>query len=659
MSAKLSFFAELKRRNVLRAGALYAAGAWLLVQVVTQVLPLFDVPSWSLRWIVIACAIGFPFWLAFAWFYEFTPSGLKRESEIAPGDSIAHSTGRKLDYWIIGILAVAVVLLVTNQFVLRRDATSVANTRDAKALAATLAKIPQKSVAVMPFANESGDPKQQYFSDGLSEELISDLTQINGLKVIGKYSSFKFRDSKDSTAQIGATLGVAHLIQGAVRQQGDRIRVTVGMIRAADGASVWSHSYDQPLKDLFSIQTQIGQAVVAALKIKLLGQTLGVDDKPPSGNVEAYKLMLQGRTIARSSTQAGYRQGIALYQQALKLDPDYAYAWGTLFNAWANLGILYSTGDARKQAYAQARIALDKQMTLAPDAAATHMDRGYLLLHIDNDPMGALAEFKRAYALAPNNGSAIGFMAGGFAGSGQLQQAVELYRKAIATDPLRMEFYTNLAYVLLSQGQLDAAEQATRNALALQPDYPGLYGILATVDMARGHLDAAEQAARKALALQPDFPGLYSVLAQIDLLRDDAAAALRNANRETNPDSKAWALVAVAQVAPDRKKADAALQDYLAKYGKDQPYGVADLYALRKQPDTMFEWLQRARKQHDPSLIDNLLNDPLVLAYQHDPRFAALCKEAGLPLPGQPLPATAGSASAMPPATHDVSATKP
>jgi TolB-like protein/Tfp pilus assembly protein PilF len=620
-----AFFGELKRRNVLRAGALYATGAWLLVQVVTQILPLFDVPSWPLRWVVIACAIGFPLWIAFAWFYEFTPSGLKRESEIAPGDSIAHSTGRKLDFWIIGILAVAVVLLVTNQFVLRRDATSTADTVDAKALAATLARIPQKSVAVLPFANESGDPKQQYFSDGLSEELISDLIQINGLKVIGKYSSFKFRDSRDSPAQIGATLGVANLIQGSVRQQGDRIRVTVNMIRTRDSTGVWSHSYDQQLKDVFSIQTQIGQAVATALKIKLLGKTVVSDDKPPSGYVEAYKLMLQGRAFGRRYTQTDMRQGIALLQQALKLDPRYAYAWGVLSNAWLNLGLNYLTDAARKDACAQARVAADKEQALAPDAASTYLDQGDLLSFMDNDPKAALAKFRRALALAPNDGTTMSFLAVGLARIGQLQPAVELYRKAIATDPLRTDFYALLAGILTSQSQFDAAEQV----------------------------------ARKALALQPDFPGLYATLAQIDILRGDAASALRNANRETDQDSKAWALAAVAQIISDRKKGDLVLQDYLAKYGKDQPYAVAELYALRKQPDVMFEWLQRAWTQNDPNVFSSLLNDPFVLRYQHDPRFAALCKETGLPLPGEP-PATAGSASSTPlQATNDASAINP
>ena len=615
-----AFFGELKRRNVLRAAAIYAAAVWALAQGISQLAPSVGLPDWTTRWFLVAAIIGFPFWIALAWFYELTSGGLKRESEIRPEDSITAHTGKKFDRWIMAIMAVAIILLVTNQFVLHRDATSAANVVDAKVIAAALAKLPQKSVAVLPLANESGDAKQQYFVDGMSEELITDLAQVNGLKVIGKYSSFKFRDSKDSPAQIAAALGVAHLIQGSVFQQGENIRVTVSLIRARDGGIVWSHNYDEPLKDVFAIQTQIGHAVASALKIQLLDKGIVSTDQPPSGNVEVYQLMLQGRAIARrAGTADEYRQGIALYQQALKRDPNYAYAWGALSNASVNLGSVL-TGAAQQQAQTQARVAQDKQQLLAPDAAHTHMDRGYLLAQVDYDPGRALAEYQRAYALAPNDGTVMSFLAHGYASLGQLQPAVDLSRKAIATDPLRPDFYASLASFLLAQVQLDAAEQAIR----------------------------------KALALQPDFEYLYSTLSAIDSLRGDATAAVHDARQETDPVAGPWIRAMATQIDPDRKQADAVLHDYLARYSEAQPYFVADLYALRKQPDLMFEWLQRALKQRDPNfgsgglLNDGLLSDPFVLAYQHDPRFAALCKEAGLPLPGAAqvrsvLPAATGT----------------
>ncbi|MEO6801185.1 MAG: tetratricopeptide repeat protein [Rhodanobacter sp.] len=593
-----AFFSEIKRRNVLRAGTFYMAAGWALAQGLAQLLPVFNAPNWITQWFVIACFIGFPFWVVFAWFYEFTPTGLKLESEIEPGKSIQEHTGKRADRWIIAVLGIAVVLLITNQFVLHRDAESEADVADAMAIAAALAKVPKQSVAVLPLANESGDPRQQYFSDGLSEELISDLTQVNGLKVIGKYSSFKFRDSKESPAQIGAALGVAHLILGSVQQQSDRIRVMVSMINAGDGTSVWSHSYDEPLKDVFAIQSQIGNAVAAALKIKLFGNAIVSSDKPPGGNVEAYQLMLQGHALVLRQTEAGFSQGIPLLQQAIKLDPDYAYAWGSLATAFVNLGQITQVDEARQRAYVQARVAANRQQALAPNVASTYSVRGYLLSTIDDDPAGALAEYKRALALAPNDGRTMVFLAFGLLNEGQLQPAAELFRNAIATDPLQYGWYAGLATAQLAQGRLDAAEQATRTALALQPDYPGLYGNLT----------------------------------QIDVLRGDAAAALRDAQLETDPALGPWARALAQQTSPDHRQADASLQDYLVKNGKTQPYLVADLFALRKQPDKMFQWLQRAFAQDDPQMA-GLLYDPFVLAYQRDPRFVALRKQAGLSEP--------------------------
>ncbi|MGH8182484.1 MAG: tetratricopeptide repeat protein [Rhodanobacteraceae bacterium] len=608
---KRGIIAELSHRHVWRAAAVYVGAVWALSQGIAQLSGPFGMPDWVTRWFVIACAIGFPFWVAFAWYYKLTPEGLKLESDTTtPNDRGFHRAfSRKLDIWIIGVMAVAIVLLVTNTFVLHRDVTSTTHEATTKELSAQLAKVPAKSVAVLPFTNESGDAKQQYFSDGMSEELISDLTQIDGLKVIGQYSSFKFRDSKDSPAQIGTALGVANLIHGSVFQQGGYIRVNVSMIRAANGQNAWSHSYDEQLKDVFAIQSQIGHAVAAALKVKLMGNAIVASDQPPSGNVQAYELMLQGRAIARHGTETSIRQGIALFQQVLKLDPKYAYAWGLLANSSINLGVAYLSGAPRQQAYAQARAAAAREQALAPNAAFTHIDHGWLLAIVDNDSMGALAEYRRAHQLAPNDIAGMNFLANGLMGIGQLQRATKLFRAILARDPLRNDIYPSLALALLGQGQLDAATQAIR----------------------------------KALAWQPNFPGLNAELVEVDVLRGDAAAAQSDAAKGTDPTYGPWARALAQQIGPAHRQADAALHDYIAKQGKAQPYLVADLYALRKQPDEMFDWLRRAWVQRDPDFMSNLLTDPFVLAYRHDPRFAALCKDAGLPVPGQTPEVAAGA----------------
>ncbi len=227
-----SFFNELKRRNVYRAAAFYAAAAWLLVQIATQVFPFFDIPNWSVRLVVIAVIVAFPFALLFSWFYELTPQGIKRESEVDRNESIVRVTGKKLDRWIIATLGLAVVLLLADKFVLRRPASEVAVTSG-------------KSIAVLPFANTSGDTANEYFSDGLSEELISSLSRLADLKVIGRTSSFQFKGKTDDSIAIGQKLGVVYLLEGSVRKSSERVRIAVELVKSADGANVWSESYDR------------------------------------------------------------------------------------------------------------------------------------------------------------------------------------------------------------------------------------------------------------------------------------------------------------------------------------------------------------------------------------------------------------------------------
>ena len=656
-----SFFAELKRRNVLRAGVLYIGAVWALSQGIAQLGPLFHAPEWAMRWFVIACVVGFPFWIAFAWFYAWTPEGFKREEDVENDSARSHSTGRKLDFWIIGVLAVAVVLLLTNQFVLRRDATSVAD-------AAVVAKLPEKSVAVLPFANESGDPKQAYFSDGLSEELITSLTQLADLKVIGKYSSFKFRDSKDSPAQIGAALGVANLVTGSVRQQGDVLRITANLIRASDGSALWSQAYDRPLKDVFAIQSEIGKAVAGALKIKLLGDSLEDRQKPPSGNVEAYQLMLQGRLLGRRQTSADYQQAIALFERAVELDPDYAYAWSVLAQTQLAFATNFLGGEERQRMLDEAHTALERAAKLAPDTAFVHRMRSNFLAYLEHDPTGALAEARKALAATPNDSVTLVSVAVRLAYAGQPREALPLFRKAIAGDPLRDDWYGMLGNAFQQLGQFAAADEITRKMVSLQPDNPLNHAMLSGALAAHGDFAGAEQAARKAVALAPDdpfnhlqlalvldaggrlaeaettarealaldadYPGIHTALSGFAIERGDAANALHEAERETDPDQKAGALALAQQLGADRAAADAALKAYIDQYGKTSIYTVAQIYAVRRQPNEMFEWLERGAAQHDLIMILTVYGDPLLRPYRADPRLKAFFRKVGLPAPG-------------------------
>jgi len=379
---------------------------------------------------VVAAIIGFPFALLFSWFYEMTPEGIKRESEVEPSESIVKSTGRTLDRLIIAVLGLAVVLLLTNQFVLHQD----------------IDVIPDKSIAVLPLVNEGGDPKNDYFSDGLSEDLIAALSQFNSLKVISRNSSFQFRDSKDESKTIGNKLGTAHLLEGSVRRAGDEVRIIAELINAADGSTLWSQTYSRPYKDLFELQDDVASDVATALEAKLLTGAGAVvqNDHPPSGNLDAYNAYLQGQFHDARDTQVDFQKAIDYYNEAIRIDPRYAMGYAALSLTWTRLSGRFLEGADMRQGYANARAAADTALSLDPNLAAAHLARGRLLAWADFDWVGGESEYRHALRLVPNDGSAKASLGEVLATLGHPDQAVELTRQALATDRLNARTYTCL-----------------------------------------------------------------------------------------------------------------------------------------------------------------------------------------------------------------------
>jgi TolB-like protein/Tfp pilus assembly protein PilF len=458
------------------------------------------------------------------------------------------------------------------------------------------------SIAVLPLANESSEANQQYFSDGISEDLITALSQFPGLKVIGRTSAFQFRDSKEDSRSIGAKLGVAHLLEGSVRRSGEMVRVNAELIDTADGSTQWSERYDRPYQDLFALQDEITRAVVVALRAKLLQgeHAEAQSDRPPSGSLEAYNALLQGRFYVVHATEADMRKAIELYTAATQLDPRYALAWSELSWAWTGLGQAYLSGAPAQQAYAKSRAATDKALALAPELAAAHLGRAWLLFAADFDLRGAQAQSRRALELAPGYGRARLYLADELAGSGQLNQAIELARQALATDPLHANWYQLLGSYLLGLNRLDEAEAAVR----------------------------------KAIALQPNAEGYRLTLAMIAIQRGDARAAIAAAQEEPSASFRDFGLALARQIGGDPAAAAVALKLLIDKYSDERSYGIAEIYALRKDPDKTFEWLERAWSNRDPGIL-TLLFDPFILRYKDDPRFAAFCRKVGLPVPGE------------------------
>ena len=593
------FIGELKRRNVPRAAILYIGSVWALAQGIAQLGPELGAPESATRWFLIAAVIGLPLWLVFSWRYEFTSQGIKLESEVDDNAPDARTVKRRTDLVIIGVLAIAVVLLLTDRVVER---TTPAQAGQAVAVG--------NSIAVLPFDNKSSDKDQQYFSDGLSEGFIIALSRIDGLRVINRKSSFEFRDSKDDAKAIAGKLGVSHLLEGTVHRLGDTVRVSATLIKAADGSILWVESFDRPYKDLFALQDQITAQVATALKSRLQPVTApkAQSDRPPSGNLEAYDAYMAARSASK------LEDAVAQYDRAINLDPDYAlaYAWKArmLIDTVSNGGLSGADADA---AYSDAETAIKQAMRLAPDQASTRIARGKLLMLRDFDWRGGETELRRAVEVAPDNGEALFQLGVARASQGDLAQAVELTRKALRLDPLNVVWHQWLVAYLMPLGRLEEAEQAVGKTVELQPD--GIYN--------------------------------HHLLAISKVLRNDAAGAKKAAEAEPAGPWQDFALALAAQIAPDRVAANASLES-VAQYAEGWAFQMAQVYAVRGEPDAMFDWLQRALKARDPGM-QTLLYDALLLRYRDDPRYAALAKQAGLPWP----PVAANTAvPAAPPAKH-------
>jgi TolB-like protein/Flp pilus assembly protein TadD len=586
-----NFFGELKRRNVLRAAVLYIGAVWALAQGISQLGPSIGTPEWATRWFLVAAGIGLPFWIAFVWYYEFTPQGLKRESEIEPAESITHRTGRKLDVTIIGVLALAVVLLLADRFVLRHGANQT------KAVA-----ISEKSIAVLPLMNSTGDPANEYFSDGMSEEFIYSLSRLRDLKVIGRTSSFQFKGKNDDSKAIGEKLGVFYLLEGSVRKSADRMRIAVALVKAGDGANVWSETYDRELKDIFAVQSEIAGAVAKELKVALLGNDgqatqLTTAATPSNQNVEAYNALLQGNFYFNRRTADDFRKAIGYYEEAIQLDPRYALAYARLSTAASNLGGGYAgvPTKEREEAIAKGRASAKRALELAPNLADAHVAQAIILRTIDFDLGAAEVECRRAFELAPQDAGTMGSLSALLSILGKLDEAAALRQQTIAIEPLKNSNHFNLAYILTALGRYDEAEAALH----------------------------------KVIELQPQSAQTYAWLAHIEILRGKPGAALELAKQETDPFWRTYALALAHFANGDRAEADAALKTLIDKYADAGGSQIATVYALRKDPEKMFEWLEHARTTHDGGVTELLLN-PFLRAYKDDPRFIAFAQTIGV-----------------------------
>ncbi len=420
----MSFLAELQRRNVLRAGVLYAGAVWALAQGLAQLLPLFGDYEWIARWFVIAGIVGFPFWIAFAWFYEFTPQGLKRESEIAADASIARSTGRKLDKWIIAVLTVAVVLLLTNTFVWHKDSGL-----DGSSVASD---IPAKSIAVLPFDDLSPAHDHGYFSAGMAEELLNALAKVQDLKVAGRASSFYYGNHNADLRTIGKALNVANVLEGSVRTQDQAVRISVQLIRTSDDFEVWSQSYDGNLSNIFDVQERIARAIADHLQIVLGGDQKTRLVPVATTSAEAYTNFVTAQTLVNKRVGDSLPLAIALLQKATALDPRFSRAWAKLAVAYAVLP-QYSHADW-KASWKTSDDAAHRALALDPGDAEAYAALSYN--QFSQRLYVAMVEpVQRALGLAPDNSAVNYWAANELAAMGRTRAAEARIDAALVNDP--------------------------------------------------------------------------------------------------------------------------------------------------------------------------------------------------------------------------------
>ncbi len=608
----MSFFNELKRRNVFKVAVAYAIVAWLLLQVSDTLVPALHLPEWFNSGVAFVLIIGFPIAMIFAWAFEMTPEGIKKEKDVDRSQSITSITSQKLNSVIIGVLVLALAYFAIDKFILapgraqpgsdhfsQQTAGQATNVDGKSALtpaeAITQAKteaqpvITNQSIAVLPFLNMSEDGANEYFSDGLSEELLNLLAKIPELKVAARTSSFQFKNRTGDIAEIAEQLKVANILEGSVRKSGNQVRITAQLIKADDGYHLWSETYDRTLENIFAVQDEIAVAVVDALKITLLGAA----PVTKAVNPDAYALYLQGRYFYSQRSEQNWQKASEAYQAAIDIDPAYAAAWaGLAFSVVQQAGfgyIEYEPGVAKAFAAAQHAVELDPALALGW-VSLSQVQAGYLW-----DWNASLESAERALELAPANTDVLIQTAEITAMLGQFDRSLGASQAAVELDPLNLAAISQLASAYSFAGRLEEAEQQMRRLISLNPNYASGHSSYTFILLRMGRLDEALEMADKEV--------------------EDVWRSL----------SKSLILFSLGRKA----EADAELQRYIDKFHEFWSYQIAEIYAWRNEPDNAFKWLEAALAYRDPGLA-NILWDQLFSNLHFDPRWEPFVDKVGL-----------------------------
>lgn len=450
-----NFFTELKRRNVYKVAVAYGIVAWLLIQVATQIFPFFEIPNWAVRLVVLLLVLGFPVAVVLAWIFELTPAGLQRTEEIAPHESIARQTGRKLDFGIIAVLLAVIAVLI---FRSRHEPKAASEIGAA-----------EKSVAVLPFENLSGDPENAYFAEGMQDEILARLTKIAALKVVSRMSTQRYKSSPQNLKEIAKALGVEHILEGSVQKVHDQVRVNVQLIKAANEAHLWAETYDRKLTDIFTVESDVAKAIAESLQTTLTGREQRAVEAEPTKNPAAYDAYLRARQLETNpdTLLQNFKMAEQLYIRAVTLDPAFALAHARLAQTSAEIFHFHERTQSWK---AKAKTEAEEALRLQPDLAEAHHALGLYFYWIEGDYDRALQEFATAARLAPGAIEPDFLVAAIRRRQGRWRDALAAYNRIAALDPQNPNIARNLVYTNTGLRAWPAAAEAAERWRALAPD---------------------------------------------------------------------------------------------------------------------------------------------------------------------------------------------
>jgi adenylate cyclase len=575
-------FTELKRRNVVRVGLAYILVAWILAQAAELALDSFEAPGWVIKAILLVLALGLPVALFFAWAFELTPEGLKKEKDVDRSASITGNTGRKLNALIIGVLVIAVGMLLADKFVLQSEDS---------APTAQVTPTNNNSIAVLPFVDMSPAKDQEYFTDGLTENLLHALAQIRELKVAGRTSSFAFKGLNTDLRDIGEQLNVSSILEGSVQKAGTRIRITTQLINVEDGYHLWSKTFDRDLTDIFSVQDEIAEAVASALRKSLFDD--GSATRTTTSDFEAYNAYLLALSYHNKRTQEDWDKAIEQFQLALEKDPDMALAWAGLSRA---ISEKTGFGTDFTEGFARARVAAENAIELDPNLADGYLALAYVQLGHDWDWDGAEASINRAFSLRPGDPDIVAELARLKRVRGDDLSAFEDIEQALAQDPLNHTLARTQISMLSRLGRSDEALAKAEFLASAMPDSGGVYSSLASLHLRLGNPEQALAAAEK-----EKFGFLRLMLEAI-----------------------------IYHELGDHDTSQQKMQELVDDYGDDASAQAAQVYAAWGDVDATFAALERGFAIRDPGLIYIKGSAPLTELLQDDPRYDALLRRMNL-----------------------------